>query len=149
MALWLPRLPTDRLGRRTPSNSPLAVSARANNALHIHALNRRAQALGLYKGQPLANAQAMVQALAVVPADDKADAALLERIADWCDRFAPFAALDAPDGLLLDITGAAHLFGGEAAMLELVRQKIAAQGFTVRGSHRRHDIGRPRLGAFC
>ena len=60
----------------------------------------------------------MVQPLAIVPADEKADAALLEGIADWCDRFTPLvAAWIAPDGLFLDITGAAHLFGGEAAML--------------------------------
>ena len=62
----------------------------------------------------------MVQPLAIVPADEKADAALLEGIADWCDRFTPLVSLDAPDGLFLDITGAAHLFGGEAAMLATV-----------------------------
>ncbi len=97
----------------------------------MHALEERAQALGLYKGQPLANAQAMVRELCVLPADLKSDAALLEDIADWCDRFTPFVACDGADGLLLDITGAAHLFGGEAAMLNLVRGKIAAQGFAV------------------
>ena len=100
----------------------------------MHALDARAQALGLYKGQPLANARAMVQPLAILPSDEKADALLLDAIADWCDRFTPFAGLDAPDGLLLDITGVAHLFGGEAAMLTQVTQKIAAQGFVVRGA---------------
>ncbi len=100
----------------------------------MHALDARAQSLGLHKGQPLANARAMVQPLTVLPADEKADAALLDAIADWCDRFTPFVSLDAPDGLLLDITGAAHLFGGEAAMLTQVTQKIAAQGFVVRGA---------------
>lgn len=76
----------------------------------------------------------MVQPLTVLAADEKADAALLESIADWCDRFTPLVSLDPPYGLYLDITGAAHLFGGEAAMLALVREKIAAQGFTVRSS---------------
>ena len=123
------------------------ISRRANNALYVHALEARAQRLGLYKGQPLANAQAMVRELTVLPADEKADAALLEHIADWCDRFSPFVACDAPDGLMLDITGAAHLFGGEAAMLNLVSRKIAAQGFAVRGRHRRHRAGGPGAGA--
>lgn len=94
----------------------------------------RSSKLGLYKGQPLANARAMVQPLKVVAADERADAALLESIADWCDRFTPLVSLDAPDGLFLDITGAAHLFGGEAAMLTLVLQRIADQGFAVRGA---------------
>src|SRR3954469_9957117 len=133
LALWLARLPTDRIKRRAPSpfKAPLLISARANNALYVHALEVRAEALGLYKGQPLANAQAMVRELCVLPADLKSDAALLEDIADWCDRFTPFVACDGADGLLLDITGAAHLFGGEGAMLNLVRGKIAAQGFAV------------------
>ncbi len=76
----------------------------------------------------------MVQPLTVLAADEKADAALLENIADWCDRFTPLVTLDPPYGLYLDITGAAHLFGGETAMLALVREKIAAQGFTVRAA---------------
>ncbi len=100
----------------------------------MYALEARAQRLGLYKGQPLANARAMVQPLAIVPADEKADTALLEGIADWCDRFTPLVSLDAPDGLFLDITGAAHLFGGEAAMLAHVTGLIAKQGFAVRGA---------------
>ena len=105
--------------------------AAPKNALYIHALNAPAERLGLFKGQPLANAQAMVRALAVVPADEKADATLLDAIADWCDRFTPWVAADAPDGLLLDITGSTHLFGGEAAMLTLVRGKLRQQGFAA------------------
>ena len=64
-------------------------AGRANNALYVQALDARAQRLGLYKGQPLANARAMVETLTIVPADEKADAALLEGIAEWCDRFTP------------------------------------------------------------
>jgi protein ImuB len=74
----------------------------------------------------------MVRELAVVEADAAADAKLLAQIADWCDRFTPFVALDGSDGLLLDVTGATHLFGGEPAMLKTVRTAIARQGFTIR-----------------
>ncbi len=117
-----------------PFEAPLVVSRKTGNALHVHALDARAQRLGLHQGQPLANARAMVQPLKVVPADEPADAALLDAIADWCDRFTPLVSLDAPDGLFLDITGAAHLFGGEAAMLAGVTRRIAAQGLCVRGA---------------
>ena len=105
-----------------------------NNALQIHALNRSAQKLGLYRNQPLANARAMIDGLAIVPADEKSDLTLLEAIADWCDRFTPLVAPDPSDGLFLDVTGVTHLFGGEAAMLAQVRDKIAAQGFTVQAA---------------
>src|SRR3954471_6528203 len=134
LALWFARLPADRLLRRSRFNAPLIISHKANNALYVYALEARAQKLGLHKGQPLANARAMVQPLAIMPADERADAALLESIADWCDRFTPLVSLDAPDGLFLDITGAAHLFGGEAAMLTMVLQRIADQGLAVRGA---------------
>jgi len=134
-------LPTDRLRRLAngvhkidTKDAPLVVAGRASNALYVYALNRSARRLGLYRGQPLANARAMIEGLAVVPADEKADLALLENIADWCDRFTPLAATDPPDGLFLDITGVAHLFGSEAAMLNHMREKIAAQGFTVQAA---------------
>ena len=104
------------------------------SALVVHALDGRSARLGLYVGQPLANARAMVQPLTVIASDEKADNALLENIADWCDRFTPMVSLDAPYGLYLDITGAAHLFGGEAAMLLEVTRKITAQGFAVRAA---------------
>ena len=100
----------------------------------VQALDARAAKLGLYLGQPLANARSMVQPLNIIAADEKADAARLENIADWCDRFTPLVSLDPPYGLYLDITGAAHLFGGEAAMLREVTQKITAQGFAVRAA---------------
>ncbi len=110
------------------------ISGRANNALTIHALDARAQKQGLYKGQPLANAQAMLGNLTIMPADEKKDLALLDGIADSCERFSPFVIIDAPDGVILDITGVAHLFGGEAAMLEHASRKITAQGFAVQAA---------------
>jgi protein ImuB len=137
LALYLPLLSTDRLKRKDASLSekpPLVISGKANNALYVQALEARAQKLGLYKGQPLANARAMVRDLTIIPADDKKDLELLEGIADWCDRFSPFVAADPPDGLIIDITGASHLFGGEAAMLDHVVRKITVQGFAVQGA---------------
>lgn len=104
------------------------------NALRLTAVDRKATSLGLAAGMPLANARAMLPALKVVQANESADQKLLERIAEWCDRFTPFVALDAPRGLLLDVTGAAHLFGGEKNLLDQIRASLAKQGFAVRGA---------------
>jgi protein ImuB len=60
-----------------------------------------------------------------------ADANTLNDIADWCDRFTPLVALDPPHGLFLDITGCAHLFGGEAALMRTLCGVLSAQGFAV------------------
>jgi protein ImuB len=113
---------------------PLVVVAKVDNALRLAAVDRKATSLGLAAGMPLANARAMLPALEVAAADEPADRKLLERVADWCERFTPLVALDPPRALLLDITGVAHLFGGEAAMLDRVRSSLAKQGFAVRGA---------------
>jgi protein ImuB len=144
VALWFPRLPTDRLQRRgkilkAHSGSfsevpPLAIVKKINNALCLSAVDRKAASLGLAMGQPLANARAMLPALKVVTANEPADVKLLTRIADWCGRFTPHVALDGPRGLLLDVTGATHLFGGEQAMLNKIRESLQFQGFAVRGA---------------
>lgn len=112
-------------------DEPSIVVIKDNNALVIHALDEAAERLGLYIGQPLANARAMCPDLKVFDADVVADAKTLSDIADWCDRFTPLVALDPPHGLFLDITGCAHLFGGEAALLTTLVRALARQGFAV------------------
>jgi len=100
--------------------------------MRLAAVDAHAARQGLRPGMALADARAMIPTLAVHDADERADAALLGHIADWCERYSPLVALDSPDGLLIDATGVAHLFGGEKEMLEDVRRTIAAQGFAVR-----------------
>jgi protein ImuB len=136
IALWFPRLPTDRLQRvaKTHDSTPLVLVAKTANALRITALDRKATALGLTIDQPLANARAMLPEVKVLTADDPADLSFLVKIADWCDRFTPYVALDGPRHLLLDVTGASHLFAGEQAMLDLVRSSLQRHGLAVRAA---------------
>jgi protein ImuB len=121
----------ENASRQNPSNDPGIVVARQNNALQIFALDDAAARLGLEVGLPLANARAICPQLRVFDADEVSDAKTLNDIAEWCDRFTPLVALDSPHGLFLDITGCAHLFGGEAAMMRLVCDVLTAQGFAV------------------
>jgi protein ImuB len=138
LSLWLPRLPTDRIKRQlardnaAPANSsPCIVVAKQNNALQISALDDAAAHLGLEIGLPLANARAIYPQLQVFDANEVADARVLNVIADGCDRFTPLVALDSPHGLFLDITGCAHLFGGEAALMQIICEALTRQGFAV------------------
>ena len=101
-------------------DDPAIVVAKQNNALQIYALDDAAARLGLEIGLPLANARAICPHIKVFDADPAADHKTLNDIADWCDRFTPLVALDAPHGLFLDITGCAHLFGGEAALMQTI-----------------------------
>jgi protein ImuB len=105
--------------------------AKQKNAVVIVAFDDAAARLGFEAGFPLANARAMCSDLYVIDEDKAADARALDAIADWCDRFTPLVARDAPDGLFLDITGCAHLFGGEAALMQVLCEALTSQGFTV------------------
>ncbi len=82
----------------------------------------------------LTDARAIVPRLDVVAHDEEADRRLLAALADWGERFTPFVALDPPGGLILDITGCAHLVGGEAALRDIVVARLAAQGLAARAA---------------
>ena len=73
-----------------------------------------------------------------------ADFALLEAIADWCDRYTPLVGLDPPDGLTLDISGCAHLFGGEAALARDLMRRLERAGLA--GARRGRRNGRVCVG---
>ena len=108
--------------------------AKQHNALLLHAIDDAAARAGLAIGLPLANARAIAPELTVYDADEAADTRTLNDIADWCDRFTPLVALDPPYGLFLDITGCAHLFGGEQALLGNVCGALMRRGFAVSGA---------------
>ena len=130
LSVWLKRLSTDRIERRsfTPGKTPLIVVEPVKSALRICALNDAAAALGLKVWMPLADARTMYPSLWVEKADLQADRALLEAVADWCDRYTPLVGLDPPDGLILDVSGCAHLFGGERGLGGDILRRLARQG---------------------
>lgn len=132
LALALPELALDRLRRRHPAlaGQPFAVWASRGPRRWLTA----AAAPGLQPGQAVADAQAIHPSLRLFEASPAADAALLARLALWAMRFTPLAAVDGADGLMLDVTGVAGLFGGEAALLAAVERSFAAGGYRVRGA---------------
>ena len=115
---------------RNPS-SPLVVYGKRGNLDLLTAVDATAERLGLHAGLALAQARAMHPALMAVPEDTTADASLLDAVADWCLRYTPLVALDPPDGILLDIGGCAHLFGGEAALRADLLMRIARSGLAI------------------
>ena len=94
----------------------------------LAAVDEAAAALGLHAGQKAADAAALTPDLVTAEADPAADAQALAALGDWCQRFSPSVAADPPDGLILDITGAAHLWGGEQAMAADLVRRLAANG---------------------
>ena len=80
----------------------------------------------------LADARARHPALATAEADPGAQAAALERLADAASRYTPLVALDGADGLMLDVSGVAHLFGGEAGLIADAQARFARARLTLR-----------------
>ncbi len=132
--MWLPHLSTDRLRPADAPHEPLVLVEKIAGAMRIVAVDRAAAALGLAPGLSLADARARFTGLAAVPADHHADALLLDKLAGLAERFTPSVALDPPYGLLLDIGGSAHLFGGEAGARAQVRGLLRRLGFGVRAA---------------
>ncbi len=102
--------------------------------LTVAAADQAAADLGLYAGMPLAQAQALVPNLAILPAEPEADAAALRDLAAWCLRYTPLTAAAPPDGIWLDVTGCAHLHGGERRLLRDLTERLTAQGLAARAA---------------
>ncbi|WP_252350147.1 Y-family DNA polymerase [Gluconobacter cerinus] len=132
LALWLPFWRTERLQLcqpdHYPPDRPLVVHAPEHNRQILTAVNPVALAAGLKPGQPLAQARSLVPDLLCIAQDTDADDTALLDLCSWLLWLSPLPALDAPDGLYSDTTGCAHLYGGEEAMLSLVRTRLSEKG---------------------
>ena len=118
-----------RASPKKPRRSPRPPKSRARRS--SSASIALAADLGLAPGLPLADARARRPNLIAIEAAPEEEARLLARLADWCSRFTPLVALDGADGLMLDIAGVAHLFGGEEKMADEIETRLAAQGLGV------------------
>lgn len=126
LSIWLPQLPLDRLTRRGDArlDGAFAIIAEEKNAWRITHTNRLAAAAGVGLGQSLADARAICPALLTEQSDPMREGLLLHALWRWADSLSPRVSLDPPDGLLLDIAGCAHLFGGEAAMARHAQEQL-------------------------
>ncbi len=115
-------------------DEPLVLTEKIGNAVCLSAVSRIASGLGLHPGLTLADARARIPQLVVVAAEPDADARLQKRLAAWADRFTPVVALDGADGLVLDVTGCAGLFGGEAKLRKAALLGLKRLGFTAKAS---------------
>lgn len=133
LSLWFPRLAAERLLRqeRGVLNGPVAVVRDQSNMQVLASLSSEAEAQGLRHGQPLRDALAMCPTLVTRLANPQAEAAFLAILRRWAGRFSPWVSEEPPASLAIDLTGSAHLFGGEAAVLEAVEGDCADLGLTV------------------
>jgi protein ImuB len=134
LSIWLPQLPLDLRYRKDDPRVAecFAIISEIKNAWRLTHLSEAAMAAGLSAGLSLPDARAICPDLMTEPSDPVREAALLRALWRWADSLSPWIALDAPDGLFLDITGCAHLFGGEQAMAAHTRERLTDMQITSR-----------------
>jgi len=134
LSLWFPRLAAERLMRadRGLAPGPLAIVADRRGAQVLASLNTEAEVSGLFPGQPLRDGRAICPDLVSRPENPQAEAAFLTTLRRWAGKFSPWVSEEPPAALALDITGCAHLFGGEAGLVAEVERDCAALGLSVR-----------------
>ena len=133
LSIWFPRLGAERLVRRQPllADQPVAVVEDQQNMQLITSLNAIAQDAGLQIGQPVRDAHAMCPRLMTYPRSVSAEARFLEALQRWAGKFSPWVAPEDGDALVVDLTGCAHLFGGEAKLMQLVEEDCTDLGLSV------------------
>ncbi|MVT07847.1 DNA polymerase Y family protein [Chitinophaga sp. ysch24] len=136
ITIWFRHLKTDwHINRRRELASiPFVLAIQDYGRMVISATNIEAEKRGISAGMAVADARAMVPSLEVQ--DDSPDLAvrLLRKWAEWCIRYTPFVCIDGEDGLILDITGCAHLWDGERPYLKEIITRIRAMGYDARGA---------------
>jgi protein ImuB len=136
LCLYFPSLAIDRLQREDPARRlrPFAVTREEKGHSYIAGVNNLATRAGIAVGARLADARTLLPDLDTVPDDPESNARVKRRLIEWCDRYSPLAADDGFGGIILDITGCAHLFEGEAALLKDLQARIRKTGYRVQGA---------------
>jgi len=136
VSIWFRQLTTDWFAIRNSElrNIPFVLSSTLRGRMIVVAANAIAQSKGIHSGMVLADARAEVPHLKEL--DDKPGLAekLLKRLAEYCIRFTPYVSVDLPDGIILDVSGCAHLWGSDEQYLTEIVNRLTARGYVVRAA---------------
>ncbi|MEX3017153.1 DNA polymerase Y family protein [Gymnodinialimonas hymeniacidonis] len=133
LSLWFPRLGAERVLRAEPGLAEVALVtvAEIGNLRQLASTTAFAERQGLSRGQALSEAMVMCPDIITRPADPAREAAQLAALRRWAGKFSPWVSEEAPEGLMIDLTGCAHLFGGEDQLFAQVHEDCADLGLSV------------------
>ncbi|HTI92126.1 MAG TPA: DNA polymerase Y family protein [Puia sp.] len=136
LSLWFRHLKTDYTAIRRPAllTRPFVLALPDHGRKVITAANRLAEQEGIQPGMTVADARILIPTLEEL--DDKPELTdqLLHGLALWCIRYTPVVAVDPPNGLIMDVSGCAHLWGDERAYLTQIVATLRSKGYDVRGA---------------
>jgi protein ImuB len=133
LTLWFRQLMTDWLIRRQPElkEVPFVLASPERGKMLIKAASKAARGKGIHAGMVVADGRALLPALQVFDDKPEIGSKLLHSLAEWCLRYTPVVAVDEPDGLILDISGCPHLWGGERLYLQDIIRRLQNGGYDV------------------
>ena len=133
VTIWFRNLTTDWFIRRRPllSETPFILASPDHGRMVVTAANALARTQGIDTGMVVADARAIIPSLEVFDDKPGLSAKLLKGLAEWCIRYTPAVAIDPPDGLILDVTGCAHLWGSEKEYLTGILKRLKHFGYEV------------------
>lgn len=136
VSISFPYLLTEFVVRKQPEfvDKPFVLASRQRGRMVIDAVSLQAAQKGICTGMVLADCKAIFPELEMLETESGRAEKLLQALAEWSIFYTPFAAVDLPDGLILDSSGCTHLWGGEAAYLEHIKAKLAGYGYTVQAA---------------
>jgi protein ImuB len=136
VSIWLPHLSIDWFELRKPElkKIPFVLVAPSHGRMIITASNALARKSGIQKGMVLADAKATVPFLQHFDDKPNLEPQLLQRMAEWCIRFTPCAAVDPLGGIMLDASGCTHLWNGDESYLTEISKRLSARGYSARAA---------------
>ena len=134
IAIWFPYMGAERILRKTQHNleNPIVVVAKRSQSEIISSISAAAQYKGLFVGQSLRDASSIYPHLFVETQDLYAETQFLKGICRWSSKFSPWVAPEGTTGLIMDITGCSHLFGGENKMINHILLAYDELGLTTK-----------------
>ena len=131
VSIWLPQLETNWFELRKPGlkKIPFVLVTPSHGRMIITAANSLAEKERIFKGMVLADARALLPTLQYFDDRPRLEIQLLQRMAEWCIRFTPGAAVDPLGGIILDASGCPHLWGGEEAYVNDIVNRLQAKGY--------------------
>lgn len=136
LSIWFPYFATNRMARLHPElkGKPFLLYAPERGRMVVKASSGTLSREGIFPGMVVADVRAILPSVEVFANDPAAENKLLKDLAEYCFRYTPTAATDAPDGLILDISGCAHLWGGELPYLKTITTRFQNGGYDVRAA---------------
>lgn len=134
MAIWFPNLVSEGMLRRRPhlKNIPFVVASPDHGRMRITAVSPAMQKQGICAGMAVADARALVMNIQVLDDEPQLPLQSLTGLGHWCIRYTPLVAIDLPNGLLLEVSGCPHLWGGEEKYAADIQNRLKGFGYTTR-----------------